>query len=53
MPTPTPALYREFTSQAQIDAQYNAGASIPDAASYMQGFVERSRHARGAVRCVL
>ena len=53
MPTSAPALYREFTSQAQIDAQYNAGASIPDAASYMQGFVERSRHAREALRCVL
>ena len=53
MPTSAPALYREFTSQAQIDAQYNDGASIPDAASYMQRFVERSRHARAALRCVL
>lgn len=52
-PAPAPALYREFTSQAQIDAQYNAGASIPDAGSYMQRFVERSRHARAALRCVL
>jgi arylformamidase len=53
MPTPAPALYREFTSQAQIDAQYNAGASIPDAASYMQRFVERSGHAREALHCLL
>jgi len=53
MQASAPALYREFTSQAQIDAQYNAGASISDAASYMQGFVDRSRHARDALRCVL
>jgi arylformamidase len=53
MQASAPALYREFTNQAQIDAQYNAGASVPDAASYMQGFVERSRHARETLRCVL
>lgn len=25
-----PTLYRQFSSQAEIDAQYNAGASVPD-----------------------
>ena len=26
-------IYREFTTQAQIDAQYNAAAAVPDAAA--------------------
>lgn len=46
-------LYREFTTQAQIDAQYNAAASLPDAAAYMQHYVERSRFARETLPCLL
>jgi arylformamidase len=48
-----PTLYREFTTQAQIDAQYNAGAAVPDAATYLQRYVARSIHARAALRCTL
>jgi arylformamidase len=46
-------LYREFTTQAQIDAQYNAAASLPDARAYMQHYVERSRFARETLPCEL
>jgi len=46
-------LYRDFSTQAQIDAQYNAAAGLPDAARYMQHYVERSRVARETLPCVL
>ena len=46
-------LYREFTSQAQIDAQYNAGASVPDSSVCMQHYAEQSRRARETLPCVL
>ena len=48
-----PTLYREFTTQAQIDAQYNAGAAVPDAAAHMQRYASRSAHARETLRCTL
>jgi len=48
-----PTLYREFTTQAQIDAQYNAGAAVPDAAGCMRHYLEQSRHARDSLPCVL
>ena len=48
-----PTLYREFTTQAQIDAQYNAGVAVPDAAGCMRHYLEQSRHARASLRCVL
>ncbi|MEO7057854.1 MAG: alpha/beta hydrolase [Caldimonas sp.] len=35
-------LYRGFTSQAQIDAQYNAGASVPGWAAYPERWAETS-----------
>jgi len=50
---PMPNLYREFTTQAQIDAQYNAGAAVPDAAGCMRHYLEQSRHARDSLPCVL
>ena len=46
-------LYREFTSPAQIDAQYKASAAVPDAMALMRGYAERSREARGRLRCTL
>jgi arylformamidase len=46
-------LYRDFSTQAQIDAQYNAAAALPDAARYMQHYIERSRVARETLPCVL
>ena len=46
-------LYREFTSQAQIDAQYNAGASVPDASACMRHYAEQSARARATLPCRL
>jgi arylformamidase len=46
-------LYRDFSTQAQIDAQYNAAAGLPDAPRYMQHYVDRSRVARDTLQCVL
>ena len=46
-------LYRDFTSPAQIDAQYKASAAVPDAMALMRGYTERSREARERLRCTL
>ena len=46
-------LYRDFASPAQIDAQYNAGAAVPDAADRMRSYAEQSRIARERLRCTL
>ncbi|HEX2540989.1 MAG TPA: alpha/beta hydrolase [Caldimonas sp.] len=46
-------LYRDFTSPAQIDAQYNAGAAVPDAAERLRAYAEKSRLARERLRCIL
>ena len=46
-------LYRGFTTQAQIDAQYNAGAAVPDAAACIAHYAEQSRRARESLRCTL
>jgi arylformamidase len=52
--TPTaPALYREFTQQAQIDAQYNTSLSLPDPAAPGRHYAERAQHARATLRCTL
>ena len=47
------SLYRDFSSPAQIDAQYNAGAAVPDAADRMRAYAEKSRLARERLRCTL
>lgn len=49
----SPALYREFTSTAQIDAQYNAGAAVADSAAHMQRFIAQSAAARAQLRGAL
>ena len=46
-------LYREFTEPAQIDAQYNAGAAVADAAGHMRGYAQRAALARSQLRCTL
>ncbi len=46
-------LYRDYTDPAQIDAQYNAGAAVPDAAAQMRGYAERSAQARASLRGTL
>jgi arylformamidase len=48
-----PALYRDFSTPAEIDAQYNAGAAVADAGSYLRGYAERSRDVRSRLKCEL
>ncbi len=48
-----PALYREFTSQAQIDAQYDVEQSVPDFMVYARHYIDESRLARHRLRAEL
>ncbi len=47
------SLYREFTSQAQIDAQYDVERSVPDFMVYARHYADESRLARHRLRCTL
>jgi arylformamidase len=47
------ALYRDFTTQAQIDAQYDVERSVPDFMVYARHYTDQSRLARHRLRCVL
>ena len=40
-------LYRDFTTQAELDAQYDIEATVPDFMAYANDFVERSEAYRG------
>ena len=51
--TSTKTIYRQFTNQAEIDAEYNAGAAVTNPGAYMAAFVERATRARKHLRCVL
>lgn len=46
-------LYRDFTSQEEIDREYNAGAAVPDSAARIEGWIARSAAARGSLSCRL
>jgi len=46
-------LYRDFTTPAQIDAQYNAGAAVPDAGDYLKRWAADSAAVRARLRCEL
>ncbi|MDH4065454.1 MAG: alpha/beta hydrolase [Acidobacteriota bacterium] len=46
-------LYREFTTQAEIDAQYNASMSVADATAELRHYVERARTAVDTLPSVL
>lgn len=46
-------LYRDFETQAQIDAQYGTQQWVADAAAEARHYVERSRLARDTLRCTL
>ena len=46
-------LYRDFASVAEIDAQYNVGASLANAGTYLLGYADRSRETRARLRCTL
>lgn len=48
-----PPLYREFTSQAQIDAQYNPSLALADPSAPGRHFVEMSQKARSTLRSTL
>ena len=48
-----PALYRQFTTQAEIDAQYDVERSVPDFTVYARQYVDDSRLARHRLRCEL
>lgn len=45
-----PKLYRDFTTQAEIDAQYDVEASVPDFSVYARHFIDESRLARHRLR---
>jgi len=46
-------LYRSFTTQAQIDAQYDTAMSVPDEPGELRHFTVQSEIARERLRCVL
>jgi arylformamidase len=46
-------LYREFTTQAQIDAQYNPSMGLADPAAPGLHYVQVAKQARDSLRCVL
>jgi len=46
-------LYRDFETQAQIDAQYGTQQWVADPAAEARHYVERSRLARETLRCTL
>jgi len=46
-------LYRNFQTQAQIDAQYNPSAQLPADAQPLQRFAAQAHVARSALRCTL
>ncbi|MDM0021487.1 alpha/beta hydrolase [Variovorax saccharolyticus] len=48
-----PPLYRDFTQQAQIDAQYGTQQWVADPAAEARHFIERSAFARERLRCTL
>ena len=45
-------LYRDFTDQAQIDAQYNASLRVADPAAEMRHYVAQAQRARATLRDV-
>ncbi len=46
-----PRLYRDFTTQEELDVQYDASRSVDDASSYTDLYVEQSRAARTQLEC--
>ena len=47
------SLYREFSSQEEIDAQYNIGASMPGWESWLVRYAEDSEATRQSIECTL
>ncbi len=46
-------LYRNFATQAELDAQYDVEKSVPDFSVYVRHFVDESKLARHRLRCEL
>jgi arylformamidase len=46
-------LYRSFTSQAQIDSEYDVEKSVPDFMVYARHYIDESKLARHRLRCDL
>src|SRR4051812_17136947 len=46
-------LYRDFTTQDEIDRQYNPTAAVPDANERIEGWIARSAAARASLPCRL
>lgn len=46
-------LYRDFATQEELDAQYNAAAAVSNFGDYVKFYVERSREARERLGCRL
>ncbi len=47
------SLYRQFTTPAEIDAQYDVEVSVPDFTVYARHYIEESRLARHRLEAVL
>lgn len=45
-----PKLYRDFTTSAQIDAEYDVDRSVPDFSVYARHYIDESRLARHRLR---
>lgn len=48
-----PTLYREFDTQAALDAQYNPSAALPPGTNPAQPYLEAAQHARASLRHTL
>lgn len=48
-----PKLYRDFETQAQIDAQYNPSIALPDPTAPAKHFAAQAEKARSTLRCHL
>lgn len=46
-------LYRDFTSQEEIDREYNPGPAVSDSAARIEGWTARSAAARASLPCRL
>jgi arylformamidase len=46
-----PRLYRDFTTQEELDVQYDASRSVDDASTYTDFYVDQSRAARAELEC--
>jgi arylformamidase len=46
-------LYRHFTSQEEIDREYNVGAAVPDSSHWLEWYGQKSAVVRREIACVL